>query len=138
MNKKEFEKAGYIHYNPAPLDGECVTSVYQRSFNDKNGNKKYFLTWKEWDFSQYADALHQDLKNRRYEADTQLTYKKNGQTLDLTFLDGWSVEDAEGFMKALFKLGWFEKYDRDPKNDDDDDGMTRTWVIREDGSLWWE
>ena len=137
MTKSEFEKAKYTHYNPSCLDGECVTNVYQRAFNDKNGKRKYFLTCKEWDFSQYADALHKDLNERKYEADTQLVYKKNGQALELTFLNGWDIKEAEEFMDTLFKLGWFEKYDNE-NNDTDDDGMTRTWVIRKDGSLWWE
>lgn len=105
MTDEQLEKNGYQYYEPSILDGECVTSLYQRSFD----GKKYFLTWRKWDFSRFADQLHLDLNEPKYEGNTQLELKDGSGTIDITFLSGWELDKAEKFMKQLFATGWFEE-----------------------------
>lgn len=135
--KDDLLKHGYYEYKPSPFDSDCVKKCYQKSFKDKNGNRKYFLTWKEWDFSQYADYHHPELEYQHsFEGNTQLI-TTDDDAIEITFFNGWSRDRAEKFLKKLFDTGWFEKYDNDYP-EIDDDGMTRTWVIKEDGSVNWE
>ena len=111
MTDQELIKKKYNRFNPSNLDGQYVTDLYQKSFTDQNNNRKYFLIWKKYDFSKYADRFHKDLNKPRYEGDTQLTFNENNQVINLTFLDGWSTNDAEKFLEKLFATGWFKKYD---------------------------
>lgn len=109
MTDEQLKENGYQYYAPSILDGECVTGLYQRSFGDDETYKKYFLTWKKWDFSRFADQLHLDLNEPKYEGNTQLGLKDGSGTIDITFLNGWELDKAEKFMKQLFATGWFEE-----------------------------
>lgn len=112
MNDQKLLDRGYHKFKPTPFDDESVVACFQTSFCDENDDRKYFLTWKKWDFSRFASPLrNRHLYEPSYEATTQLTYKKNGQSINIDFLNGWEPEDAEAFLDDLFKTGWFEKYD---------------------------
>lgn len=110
MTGEELKENGYQYYEPTRIDGDFVECLYQRSFKDDNNTKQYFLTWKKWDFSQFADKMHPDLKDPRYEGDTQLELKDGSGTIDVTFLSGWELDKAEKFMEKLFATGWFKEY----------------------------
>lgn len=115
MKKLDIEstliKKGYQRFSPSPFDGECVMKCYQTAVRNNNGDRQYFITWKKWDFSQYKNGNHSELEKPRYEAYTQLT-TKDGNVIDITFLNGWEPEKAEEFMEKLFNTGWFRDYDR--------------------------
>ena len=108
--KEDLIKRGYNRFNPSPFDNESVTDCYQKAFRDEAGNRKYFLTYRQWDFSRYADTNHPSMNMPSYEAETQLTTKKGG-TIDITFLHLWEPKDAEEFLEKLFETGLFKKYD---------------------------
>lgn len=110
--KSELIKRGYNRFNPTPFDNESVTDCYQKTFRDKNNDRKYFLTYHKWDFSRFADARHPELNYPSYEAETQLT-TKDGGVINLTFLHLWKPKEAEEFLEKLFETGWFKKYDED-------------------------
>ena len=110
MTREELESAGYTRYEPSPLNGEFCTDLYQKLvYDDNNGDKKYFINVDVWDFSVYE----RDPKYRlRFEVNTQLVNKKTGETVDITLLNGWSVEQAEKYLEDMYKLGWFKPYER--------------------------
>lgn len=111
QTEKKLLDCGYCRFKPSPFDGENVTDCYQKAFRDEDDNRKYFLTYHRWDFSQYAYRCHDpNLNKPSYEAETQLT-TKNGGVLNITFLSQWEPEDAEEFLAKLFETGWFKKYD---------------------------
>lgn len=93
---------GYKQFAPSAFDGVSVKNCYQKAFVNKDNEREYFITFKKWDFSQFADENHPDLTDYRFEADTQLTYLPNGQVINLEFLCGWEPSEIEQFMKDLF------------------------------------
>lgn len=109
--KNDLLDHGYNDYKPSVFDGDCVTRCYQKAFRDGD-DRKYFLTWHEWDFSKYADHRHPELLDHTFEGETQLT-TTDGDVINITFLSGWGREKAEKFMEKLFDTGWFKKYDHD-------------------------
>ena len=113
MDQNYLLNQGYEQYKPSPFDGESVKTIFQKVFRNEDNKRKYFLTWKKWVYEKYADSMHPELKDPRYEGETQLCQKKIGQYIYLTFLHGWNAEDAEEFLEKLFEAGWFENYDKD-------------------------
>ena len=110
--KNELIKRGYNRFEPSVFDNDSISDCYQKAFWDENSNRKYFLTYKQWDFSRYSDTNHPDLNFPSYEAETQLT-TKDGGVINLTFLHLWKPKEAEEFLEKLFETGWFKKYDED-------------------------
>lgn len=110
MTDKDLANDKYNKFSSNAWDNENIECVYQKSFTDENGLRKYFLTWRKWNFSKYS-YKDPSLKEAKWEGNTQLEYKKNGQHIDITFLNGWNTEDAEEFLEKLFETGWFKKYD---------------------------
>ena len=107
MTKQDLLNNGYKKFKPATFDCDKVSAKYQKVV----GNKDYFITWDEWDFSEYADENHTDLKEPRFEGHVQLMHKETGNYLNLEFLAGWELDEAEKFIKQLFETGWFEEYE---------------------------
>ena len=110
MTDKDFQKSGYTRYKPNAFHGECVTDMYQKPFKDKEGKRRYFLTWERWDFKKFEP--NKNINPIRYEGSTQLCCKESGQMINIDFLNGWKLEDAETFLEKLFATGWFYPYDR--------------------------
>ena len=116
MTDKELIYRGYKPFKPGPFDDECITQGFQKAIRDENDDRKYFITFKKWDFSRY-DKVKELNDCVSYEGDTQLAYKKNGEFMNITFLHGWEAEEVEEFLDNLFSTGLFEKYDMKYKDD---------------------
>ena len=113
MTEQELIDNGYHKYEPNIFDNnDCIVACFQKAFCDtESNNRNYFITWKEWDFSKYADSAHPELKIPSFEGSTQLTHKETGNTINVEFLSTWNLNKAEKFMQDLFATGWFETYD---------------------------
>ena len=97
---------GYTRYQH---NDDINTALYQKCVRDECGNKQYYINFEEWDFSKYEGENSK--KNPRYEGNVQLTLKSNGNSINVSTLSGWTLEEAEKFYEELFKLGWFENYE---------------------------
>lgn len=104
---EELLERGYSRYAPSPVDGECVTDLYQKRFDDETG-KKYFITVKRWDFSKFPNA--RGLKPS-LEYETQLYKKGSHDAVNLSFFDSWNVEDVEEHVEWMFSSGRFDYYE---------------------------
>lgn len=109
MDQDTLYKLDYRRFNPGAFESESVTDCYQKAFRDENDDRKYFLTWRKWDFSKYA-TVDNNLEEPAYDAYTQLT-TKDGDVINIEFLSGWEPQKAEEFLDKLFETGWFRKYD---------------------------
>ena len=105
MTLQQLMDNGYTKYRH---NDDVNTAIYQKYIRDENGNKQYIINFEEWDFSKYESK---DMDNPRYEGTVQLTLKSNGNSINVSTLSGWTLEEAEKFYEELFKLGWFENYE---------------------------
>ena len=105
MTSEELIKAGYKRWEPS-LYKECVTDLFEKCVKDEKG-KRYFIHIERWDFSPYE---RQGLDPIRFEATVQF-HHKNGETVNIDALNGWSVEEMEKFYADLWNLGWFKYYE---------------------------
>ena len=99
---------GYVRYKPSRIDGECVTDLYQKRFDDEGG-KKYFITVKRWDLSRFNDALHEYEPSLEYHV--QLYAEKTHAALDLTFFKDWEIEAVEAETERIYSTGAYERYE---------------------------
>lgn len=99
---------GYRRFSPSPIDGECVTDLYQKRFDD-DGGKKYFITVKRWDFSRLDEGRNGIGPSLEYKV--QLYAKETHAALDLTFFKDWEIEDVEAETERIYSTGPFERYE---------------------------
>lgn len=113
MTKQELIDAGYNRFEPAPIDNECITDLFQKCVTDDVG-KKYFINVKRWDFSihgQRNDPIG-------YETEVQFRHISNGEYTDIVCLDGWSIKDTEKYFADLWNTGMFRYYEKWEYDDD--------------------
>ena len=102
MTDDELINAGYTKYKPVPYN-DCVVALFQKCVRDKYG-KKYFININKWDFSRYE---HDHIS---YETEVQFEHK-NGETVEITAFDGWTIPQLEKFYEDIWSLGWFKYYE---------------------------
>ena len=118
MTGQDFIDAGYTRWDPV-LNADCVTDLYQKWFKDDNG-KRYAITVERWDFNRISPLKQKP----KFQWSVQFNNKSNGETVDITCLHGWSIEDAEKFYADLWNTGWFKYYERYDYADDEEEEET--------------
>lgn len=92
---KEF-KADGLHRDAKHCWQKCVVS---------EDTKLYFITIYEYIFSIHGEVFH------NYEADTQLYQKGTRCAMNISFLQGWTIEDMENQISTIYNSGNFEPYE---------------------------
>ena len=102
MNREDFINAGYTRWDPNPYH-EFETDMFEKLVSDEKG-KRYFIHVERWDFSVYEQGYI------RYEATVQFE-TKDGLTVSIECLHGWTIEEMEKYYADLWGLGWFKYYE---------------------------
>lgn len=110
MTEEDFFKRGYKRFKSSSFDSDCVSDLYQKAIRDGNDDRLYFIDIKKWDFSRYQNRM-QNQPHISYEIGTQLTHRETENALNITFISGWNLDDAERFIEQLWKTGLFRGYD---------------------------
>ena len=106
MTDKDFINAGYTEWEPSPLNGECNTAMFQKRFDDDYG-KKYFITVDKWDFSRYEPD-----RKPSYEFHSQVYEKNTHEAMNITFLEGWTIDRVEKWMNDHWNTDEYDYYER--------------------------
>lgn len=120
MTKEDLINAGYTRYDP-PRFKDCVTDIFQKCIKDDIG-KRYFITVERWDYS--GISAQGAAISPHFQWWNQMTYKSNGETVEIECFHGWSIEDAEKFYADLWRTGWFKYYERYDYADDEEEEET--------------
>jgi len=106
MDKNLLEK-GYLEFEPSKIDSDFVETCFQKRFDDDQG-KKYFITIKKINFSA---IFPEDFPKYKYEFNVQLYQKYTHYPINLTFFDGWDVEQVEKYMEKIWNSEEYDYYE---------------------------
>jgi hypothetical protein len=98
---------GYKEFKPTQFDGSNVIKCFQKRFDDDKG-KKYFITIKKWDWREFH---REDMPDYSYELETQLYKKDSHCPLNLTFFNGWTVDDVENHLEEMWNPDIYDYYE---------------------------
>ena len=84
MTDKEIIDAGFYVFSPSEIKSANIEKCFQ---------KRYILI------------------DPSYEYETQLYKKGSHDPIDLLFHHGWSINDVECYMQAMWNTGLFEHYE---------------------------
>ena len=106
MTDKDFIEAGYTELKLSLFNVGCNTAMFQKRFDDDYG-KKYFITVDKWDFSRYEPNREPsyEFRSKVYEKDTH-------EAMDITFLEGWTIECVEAWMEKHWNSEEYDYYER--------------------------
>lgn len=108
MTAEELIENGYKKYGRDVYDSAAVTGIFQKAFFDDDGKRKYFITWKRWDFGVYPQI--RDEMTVQFEGKSQFQ-TKDGNYIEITLFSGWDLDESEKFVEKMFKTGFFNRYD---------------------------
>ena len=107
--EKELLERGYTRCRPSPVDGDCVTDLYQKRFSDENGIK-YYINVKRWDLNLRSGAPRVFPPTLEYEM--QLYQAGTHYAVNIVFFNNWALADVEEYAEWMFSSGRFDYYDR--------------------------
>lgn len=113
MTDKEIIDAGFYVFSPSEIKSANIEKCFQKRYDDEYG-KKYFITINKWKAMRHLYTGI--LIDPSYEYETQLYKKGSHDPIDLLFHHGWSINDVECYMQAMWNTGLFEHYETFTEN----------------------
>lgn len=108
LTKQDFINAGYTIWKPNP-NHELETDLFEKCVTDNIG-KRYFIHVTRWDFDKYPTNNGVPI-GIRYEARVQFTKKDTGNTVNINFLHGFSIDEMEKFYEDQWNTGMYRYYE---------------------------
>lgn len=107
MTDEEIIERGFKEFPPKPIDPHNVR-CFQKRYDDEYG-KKYFININKWSSMRHPyTGVSLEVS---YEYDVQLYKKGSHDPVDLLFHNGWTINDVECYIQALWDTGLFEHYE---------------------------
>lgn len=103
MNVNDLLERGYKEFKPQM--GLIAMRGFQKCVTDTEGNKLYFLTVYMFSY----------VENEPYELYTQFYQKDTHYPLDISFFNGWTLDDFEKYASDIYAMNentYFEPYEK--------------------------